>query len=442
LPAGSGHLRLIGVNPGSREYLRAAVDYDGIGASEPDRFNLVVQRVRSAGSEQIQDQETFRRVSVEPGSARFVSDVLLESGIVRAIGAVPSMRPDRTGSSSSGSAVGYIHSNSDGDDGAPLTDYDVIGSATEGTGLFALQTAGGFDLLCIPPLAREQDVGLSTLLVAARFCRAQHAMLVVDPPSRWNSPAAALEELRTWPFRNENAVMYFPRLLAFDRMRNRIETFGSAAAAAGMIARCDEHWPVWSAAEGDVGVFRPGLRPAVAVTESERARLARSGVNTLQPVRLSAPGLTSPCTLAAGRSCAPEFKFLTARRLALFIMSSIERGTRWLSFKQSDVKAWERAQTQVEAFLDALDQDGAFAGSRPTESYFVICDERVNPPASLAQGKVNLLFGFAAVRPADFHTCMVTHQPGSSRVRPVTVNRLTTSQQRVEWEIETSILRS
>src|SRR5437016_11290343 len=57
---------------------------------------------------------------------------------------------------------------SHGDDGGPLTDYDVIGSATAGTGLFALQGASEFNMLCIPPLTRERDVGLSTLLLAAR----------------------------------------------------------------------------------------------------------------------------------------------------------------------------------------------------------------------------------------------------------------------------------
>ncbi len=38
-----------GAQPGSREYLRASVDYDGITVAEHERFNLVVQRVRAAG---------------------------------------------------------------------------------------------------------------------------------------------------------------------------------------------------------------------------------------------------------------------------------------------------------------------------------------------------------------------------------------------------------
>jgi hypothetical protein len=61
LPAYAGALQLIAVNPGSREYLRASVDYDGISVAEPDRFNLVVQRVRAAGSELVEDQEIYRR---------------------------------------------------------------------------------------------------------------------------------------------------------------------------------------------------------------------------------------------------------------------------------------------------------------------------------------------------------------------------------------------
>jgi uncharacterized protein len=438
LPASGSTLRLSGVNPGSREYLRASVDYDGIGDKEVDRFNLVVQRVRSPGTELIEDQEIFRRVSIEQGSARFVVDALLESRLTRVSGPVPMQRPDRTPSTAGGPLAAYVSSNTDGDDGGAISDYDIIGSSISVTGVHALKGTG-FNFLCIPPLTRDQDVGLSTLLVAARFCREQHAILMVDPPSEWTSARVAIERMRGWPFRSENAVMYFPRVLAFDRLRNKHEVFGSSAAAAGMIARGDVSWPVWAAAEPEDAILRPGLRPAAIITDLERSRLAQAGINTLISVRSSIPAPSSPCTLAAGRSCAPEWKYLAARRLALFIMASIERGTRWMLLKPNDSDAWKLAQAQVDHFLDGLDRDGAFAGGSPHESYFVICDERVNRPETVAEGKRNVLFGFATIKPGDFHTCLVTHQPGNSRVRPVAVNRLATSQQQVEWEIETAI---
>jgi uncharacterized protein len=441
LPAGRAVLTLMGLNPGSREYLRASVDYDGIGVTEDDRFNLVVQRVRGAGSELVDEQEIYRRLSMRPASGRFVSDVLLESRLVHVSGALPAVRPDRSGGGPYGVAAGYTLSNPDGDDGGALTDYDLIGSAAAGTGLFALGGAERFNLLCIPPLTRDKDVGLCTLLVAARLCREHCALLLIDPPSAWRSAGAALDALRAWPFRSDSAVMYYPRVQAFDRLRGRVETFASCGAAAGMIARADDTWPVWAAAETEEAILRPGLRPAVAVSDAERARLAQAGVNTLLAVRGGSRTGVSPRTLAAGGRGAADWRYLSARRLALFVAASIEQGTRWVLLEHNGAATWERARLQVETFLEALAVQGAFAGASSDETHFVISDQRVNRPQTLAEGKFNLLFGFATSKPGQFDTWLVTHRAGGSRVRPVSVNRSATSRQRVEWEIETSILR-
>ncbi len=442
LPAGGGALTLRALAPGSREYLRASVDYDGIGANEPDRFNLVLQRVRSYGSEQIEDQEIFRRLSVLPDAGRFIADALTESRLARALLPIPPVRPDRTPAQASGAVVGYVMSNPDGDDGAPLTDYDVIGSESTDSGLFALKAVPEFNLLCIPPLTRDHDVGLATLLVATRICRERYAMLLVDPPSTWINPQDALEGLRAWPFRSEDAAMFYPRIAAYDRLRGRFEVFGSAAAAAGLIARWDAAWPVWAAAEGDDAVLRPGLKLASMVLDSERLKLSNAGINVLSTVRLP-PGLAaSPRTLASGNAATSDWRYLSSRRLALFIMASIERGTRWTMFEHNAPPLWARARGQVAAFLEALYQEGAFVGGTAEDSYFVICDARVNGPEQVATGRFNLLFGFAASRPGEFHACLVTHRAGASQVRPVSVSRLATSNAQVTEEIEASILRA
>jgi phage tail sheath protein FI len=218
-----------------------------------------------------------------------------------------------------------------------------------------------------------------------------------------------------------------------------VEVFGSAAAAAGMIARSDETWPVWAAAESEEAILRPGLRPAVPVSDADRVRLASAGVNTLVAVRGTRSG-TSPRTFAAGGSTS-DWKYLSARRLALFVAASVEQGTRWVLLEHNGPATWQRARAQVELFLDELAAQGAFAGLDAQETHFVIADERVNRPQTLAEGKFNLLFGFATSKPGEFDTWLVTHRAGASRVRPVSVNRSATSKQRVEWEIETSILR-
>ncbi|MGH8317976.1 MAG: hypothetical protein ACREUL_08375 [Steroidobacteraceae bacterium] len=444
LPAGAGALRLAGVNPGSREYLRASVDYDGIPEGDADRFNLVIQRVRSAASELVEDQEILRRATLRADSGRCLADLLLQSRLVRIVEPLPVHRPDRSAPGAAGSAIGYAFSNLDGDDGGPLTDYDIIGSAAASSGLFALSAGDGFNFLCIPPLSRERDIGLSALLVGARYCRERHAMLIVDPPASWTTVREALDGMRAWPFRSDNALMYYPRVQALDRLRGRPETFASCGAVAGMLARSDEVCPLWSAVESEEVTLRAGMRPAVAVSHADRLRLAQVGINTLSVPRASGRGdavRVDARTLAVGGSGFHDWKYLSARRLALWVATSVERGTRWVLLEQNGPAIWARARSLVETFFEVLAEQGAFVGADAGDRYFVICDERVNRPDTVADGRVNLLFGFATSRPGEFDSWLVTHHPAASRVRPVSVNRLATSRQRVEWEIETTILK-
>ena len=93
LRCGRQTLQLEARAPGTREFLRASIDYDHLEADDEQRFNLVVQRVRAPGSERIESQEIFRGLSIDPSSPRFVARALLESNLVRVRGEVPSVRP-------------------------------------------------------------------------------------------------------------------------------------------------------------------------------------------------------------------------------------------------------------------------------------------------------------------------------------------------------------
>ncbi len=425
LPCGDGTLTLAAVAPGTREFLRAAVDYDGIADNETDRFNLVLQRLRAPASEHIEDQEIYRRVSVQPDASRFVAAELAESGLARVRGAVPAGRPLSTLRADGRSPAGYVAANNDGDDGDPITDYDVIGSAAEARGIFALAAGPAFNFLYIPPLARDRDAGPSTLLVANRFCREQWAMLVVDPPAAWDSAPAALAGLREWPFHSEHALMFFPRMLAFDKLRGRFETFAAGGAVAGMLARADAAFPVWSAAQADESILRPGFRPLCVVSAQERARLASAGVNVLLAVRpTAAQGPTLPRTLAGPTAQLPSARWLGAKRLALFVVRSVERGTRWMLFERSEPATWRRATLQLQRFFAALEAEGAFADHAPGERWFVVCDERVNREHERSRGIVNVLFGIAAGRSGEYQSWLVTQRAGGARIQSVTLNRL------------------
>ena len=422
LAAGDQSLVLQALAPGTREFLRAAVDYDGIGDNEEDCFNLVIQRVRTPGSEHIEDQEIYRRVSIAADAQRPVTVVLAESELARVAGELPLQRPDPTPRHDPRGIAGYVFSGTDADDGAPLTDYDIIGSAAQGTGIFALEAADGYNLLCIPPLARNVDLGASTLLVANRYCRERRAILFVDPPMGWDSAAKALAEMRHWPLPSDSACLFFPRLLGYDKLRGRFEAFAPSGAIAGTLSRASEHWPVWTSACGDDAVIRPGLKPVCAVDDEQRVRLAAAGVNSVQTVRR--PGRESPttCTLAGPGASSADWRSLSARRLALLVVNSIERGTRWMVFEPNEPPAWRRAAQQIREFLAALEERGAFAHRQNGDRWFVICDERVNLGRHREQGIVNLMFGIPALRPGGFHAWLVTHRAGGSRVQTVSPN--------------------
>jgi hypothetical protein len=436
LNSGKQALKLRAVRPGTREFLRASVDYDNIAAADIAEFNLTVQRVRLQGTEQVEDQEIFPRLSILPEAKRYAGTAFDGSELIRLAGAVPTIRPDQTLDASSGHAAGYVGSNADGDDGAPLTDYDLIGSRIHGTGLFALESVEHFNLLCIPPLSRDQDVGPSVLLVAARYCRERRAMLVVDPPSDWHTADEALRGMRQWNLWSENALMYFPRILAQDKLRGHFEAFAPCGAVAGMLARSDEMSPVWGPTKLEEAILRPGYRPNCLVAENKRMRLAALGVNTIQAVRSAARIGVSPRTLAAGTAAAADGQSLAARRLALFILNSVERGTRWTMSVEPHLGAAELVAAQVRAFFEHLHEAGAF-GARPIEeSFFVIGDDRVNLLGREPAGGFQFLIGFAAVRRREFHSFRIAHSASGSKVTQVTLNRLNAAQyspEELEW---------
>ncbi|MDP9065701.1 MAG: hypothetical protein M3O06_07555, partial [Pseudomonadota bacterium] len=347
LNAGDQMLAFRALHPGTREFLRASVDYDNIAADNAFEFNLTVQRVRVPGTAQVEDQEIFPKLSIVPSSERYVPNVLGTSELIKLAGPIPAQRPDQTLDSASGLATGYCSSNADGDDGAPLTDYDLIGSEMDETGLFALHSTEYFNFLCIPPLSRDQDVGLSVLLVASRYCKLRRALLVIDPPAAWQTAEEALHNMRRWSFSSENAFMYFPRILAHDKLRGHFESFAPCGAVAGMLARVDEAFPVGGDSQPEDPVLRLGYRPVCLVTEEKRMRLAALGINTLHVGRSSARIDVPARTLAGTVAGMADTQTLAARRLALFILNSIERGTRWVLLGTPAAEAVHLATAQV-----------------------------------------------------------------------------------------------
>jgi phage tail sheath protein FI len=418
LPCGPGTLVLEANSPGSDENLRVSVDYDGIADHETDRFNMVVQRVRQPGSELVEDQEFFTRLSIDPESKRHVADLLLGSQLVRVRGAVPAERPDRTLSSRPGAAVAYIDANADGNDGAPLTDYDVIGSAAGATGLFALSAIEQFNLLCIPALSPDRDTGPVTLLAAARYCLQRRAILIVDPPADWHTADEARDGLQRLNFASENVAVFYPRVFATDPETAQKFPIGPCGAVAGMIARGDERASLWQALTGE-GTLLRGTRPVTTLEPEEVDVLASAGINAIAPCRTSFAVASRARTLAQEDWRRSGWSDFAARRTALYVIGSIERGTRWVIFEKNEPRLWARVHNQVAEFLHELYKEGAFPGDTPEQAYFVKCDAETTTAVDVEREIVHFMVGFALVRPGNFSVFNISQGVAESRVTPV-----------------------
>ena len=245
LPTSTLPLKLRARHPGAHELIRVSVDHDEW-SLYPSRFNLTVQRVARQGSQLVEDQEIFRGMSVDASDPNYLGKALAVSNLITVEGSVPDSRPLRTVANSVGEPVTYLLMEADGYDGEELTDYDIIGSREESTGLFALDRVARFDLLCIPAPPSGRDLGITSLVAAERYCAERHAMLIIDPPASWRSATAALLNARRFGFNSPNALRYYPRLtpkVGSERFPNGLPACG---AVAGILARKDSREGMWA----------------------------------------------------------------------------------------------------------------------------------------------------------------------------------------------------
>jgi phage tail sheath protein FI len=100
------------------------------------------------------------------------------------------------------------------------------------------------------------------------------------------------------------------------------------------------------------------------------------------------------------------------RRLALFLEESLYRGTKWVVFEPNDEPLWAQIRLNLGAFMHGLFRQGAFQGQTPKEAYFVKCDKETTTQADINLGVVNILVGFAPLKPAEFVIIKIQQMSG------------------------------
>jgi phage tail sheath protein FI len=183
---------------------------------------------------------------------------------------------------------------------------------------------------------------------------------------------------------------------------NRLEEFVPCGVVAGICARTDAQRGVWKAPAGlDAGLL--GVRElSTRLTDDEHGQLNPLGVNALRAFPVVGLVVWGARTLEGADRLASEWKYLPVRRLALFIEESLYRGTQWVVFEPNDEPTWAQIRLNVGAFMHNLFRQGAFQGQSPRDAYFVKCDKDTTTQNDINLGIVNILVGFAPLKPAEF----------------------------------------
>jgi phage tail sheath protein FI len=366
---------------------------EGLGVAVADLFDLLVVDP-SSGS-----QETLRNLVVIPGHLRNVKDVLgAESQLVRVLDPVPAARPDAT--------PDPVAVATQGTDGATLDLDSYVGGGLEAAhqGIWALEGADLFNLLCIPPPTREQDTAKEVYAKALAYCVRRRAMLLVDPPNALTvaNGSVQLTALNLSGPDARNAALYFPRVIQRDPTAGgRRQDFVPCGAVAGVMARTDATRGVWKAPAG-IDATLSGSDLAATLTNDENGQLNPLGVNCLRSFPIIGKVVWGARTLRGADQLADEYKYVPVRRLALYIEESLFRGTQWVVFEPNDEPLWAQIRLNVGAFLQGLFRQGAFEGASPRDAYFVKCDAETTTVNDRNLGRVNILVGFAPLRPAEF----------------------------------------
>lgn len=192
-------------------------------------------------------------------------------------------------------------------------------------------------------------------------------------------------------------AIYHPWLRVYDPVSNARLTVPPSGYVAGVFARVDTERGVHKAPANEV--IRGALDVVTAVSREDQAGLNPEDINVIR--RFGGNVTIFGARTLAGKED-PEWRYVSVRRLFLFLRDSINAGVQWTVFEPNDAALWGKLRRNVGAFLTNVWRSGALVGATPQEAFFVRCDETVNPPEVQALGQVVVEIGVAVVRPAEF----------------------------------------
>ncbi len=184
-----------------------------------------------------------------------------------------------------------------------------------------------------------------------------------------------------------------------------------SSAIAGVYAKVDSTSGVWKS-PANVGLSLVDV-PAVKISNKEQDLLnvdATSGksINAIRTFVGKGTLVWGARTLDGNSN---EWRYVSVRRFFNMVEESVKKATERFVFEPNTANTWTRVQAMIENFLDQQWRDGALAGSKPEEAYYVSVGlHKTMSAQDILEGRMNIQIGMAAVRPAEFIVLNFSHK--------------------------------
>ncbi len=279
----------------------------------------------------------------------------------------------------------------------------------------SLDSVDIFNLMVVTRISIMSDIDyLEIIDEGSKYCRDRRAFLLIDPLDEWNLWYAPLDasKINISHLResvvNEYTAIYFPRLLVreYDIVSDSylLKKIGPAAAVAGVFARVDSKSGVWKAPVGTNATIFGSNGVDIYIADKQNRLLNDEAINC---IRLFNVGTVCWGVRTIAGFVPGEWRYIPVRRLALFIEESVYRGTQWAMFEPNDEPTWAAVRTSVRSFMMDLFRKGVFQDGSLNEAFFVKCDGETTTEHYRSLGIMNIIVGFAPLKPAEFIVCEI-----------------------------------
>jgi uncharacterized protein len=236
-----------------------------------------------------------------------------------------------------------------------------------------------------------------------RYCFA-----VLDTPPGLNAQGA--KEWREFVnFDTSHAAMYYPWI--------EIADLGSGPSPKKLVPPSGHMVGIYNRTDAERGVHKAPANDILRNAIGLELKISKAEQNTLNPIGVNCirefPGRGIRAWGARTLSSNGSWRYISVRRLFIFVEASLEVGLQWVVFEPNDSTLWAKVRRDITAFLRGVWRSGALFGPSPATAFYVKCDEELNPYDVRDLGQLIIEVGMAPVKPAEFVIVRVSQWAGA-----------------------------